>query len=307
MLKRTVYFESAAHLSFKNGQLVYTPKPEGEVRTVPVEDIGFVVLDNHSITLSLRLIEELTANNAAMVFCDKLHHPTAMSIPFAGNTTHAETLRAQLGITEPLKKNLWKQTVEIKIKNQAEMLRRTNSDGVEALLRHADSVKSGDTDNREGAAARVYWQNLFGDEFRRERYGDAPNHLLNYAYAILRAAVARSLVGSGLYPAIGIHHRNKYNAYALADDVMEPYRPYADEVVYKIWKEADEPIEELSREHKQQLLKLLAADVHLTNTLRPLMVGLSYTTASLARCIGGEQKKVDYPVMKAVKHDGGAA
>jgi len=299
MLKRTVYFESAAHLSFKNGQLVCTPKPEGAVRTVPIEDVGFVVLDNHSITLSLRLIEELTANNAAIVFCDILHHPTAMSVPFDGNTTHAKTLAAQLEMSEPLKKQLWKQTVELKIKNQAEMLRRTKSGGVEALLRYAGSVKSGDTDNREGAAARIYWQNLFGEEFRRERFGGAPNHLLNYAYAILRAAVARSLVGSGLYPAIGIHHHNQYNAFALADDVMEPYRPYADEVVYEIWKAADEPIEELAREHKQQLLKLLAADVHLTNTLRPLMVGLSYTTASLARCIGGEQKKVDYPVMKA--------
>lgn len=307
MLKRTVYFESPAHLSFKNEQLVYTPKPEGEMRTVPVEDIGFVVLDNHSITLSLRLIEELTANNAAIVFCDKLHHPAAMSVPFDGNTTHSKTLAAQLKMSEPLKKQLWKQTVELKIKNQAEMLRRTNSSGVEALLHHAGSVKSGDTDNREGAAARIYWQNLFGADFRRERFGGTPNHLLNYAYAILRAAVARSLVGSGLYPAIGIHHHNQYNAFALADDVMEPYRPYADEVVYEIWKEADEPIEELSREHKQQLLKLLAVDVHLTNTLRPLMVGLSYTTASLARCIGGEQKKVDYPVMKAVDYVGGAA
>jgi len=307
MLKRTVYFESAAHLSFKNGQLVYTPKPEGEVRTVPVEDIGFVVLDNHSITLSLRLIEELTANNAAIVFCDKLHHPTAMSVPFAGNTTHAETLASQLDMSDPLKKQLWKQTVEVKIKNQAAMLQRTESGGMEALMRHAGSVKSGDTDNREGAAARIYWQNLFGADFRRERYGDAPNHLLNYAYAILRAAVARSLVGSGLYPAIGIHHHNKYNAYALADDIMEPYRPYADEVVYELWKESGEPIEGISKEHKQQLLKLLAADVHLTNTLRPLMVGLSYTTASLARCISSEQKKVDYPVMKVVLNVGGAA
>ena len=307
MLKRTVYFESAAHLSFKNGQLVYTPRPDGEVRTVPIEDIGFVVLDNHSITLSLRLIEELTANNAAIVFCDKLHHPTAMSVPFDGNTTHAETLAAQLSISEPLKKQLWKQTVEAKIKNQAMMLERTDSGGVDALNRYAVSVKSGDSDNREGAAARIYWQNLFGDDFRRERFGDAPNHLLNYAYAILRAAVARSLVGSGLYPAIGIHHCSKYNAFALADDVMEPYRPYADEVVYEIWKGAGEPIEELTREHKQQLLKLLASDVHMTNTLRPLMVGLSYTTASLARCIAGEQKRVDYPVMKVVENVGGAA
>lgn len=300
MLKRTVYFESPAYLSFKNGQLVYTPKPKGEMRTVPVEDLGFVVLDNHSITLSLRLIEELTANNVAIVFCDKLHYPAAMSVPFAGNTTHAETLASQLNMSVPLKKQLWKQTVEVKIKNQAEMLRRTESGGFEALLRYAETVKSGDTDNREGAAARIYWQNLFGDAFKRERFGDGPNHLLNYAYAILRAAVARALVGSGLYPAIGIHHHNKYNAFALADDVMEPYRPYADEIVYEIWKNSEIEEDEISKEQKQLLLRLLAADVHMTNILRPLMVGLSHTTASLARCIGGEQRKVDYPVMKAV-------
>lgn len=298
MLKRTVYFESAAHLCFKNGQLVYNPRPEGEARTVPIEDIGFVVLDHHSITLSLRLIEELTANNAAIVFCDKLHHPTAMSVPFAGNITHAETLSAQLAMSAPLKKKLWKQTVEMKIKNQAAVLEKTDSGGMATLRRYADSVKSGDTENREGAAARVYWQKLFGNEFRRERYGDAPNHLLNYAYAILRAAVARSLVGSGLYPAIGIFHHNKYNAYALADDVMEPYRPYVDELVYELWKDLDPDDDDISKEQKQQLLKVLAADVHMTNTLRPLMVGLSYTTASLARCISGEQKKVDYPAMQ---------
>lgn len=300
MLKRTVYFESAAYLSFKNGQLVYTPKPDGEVRTVPIEDIGFVVLDNHSITLSLRLIEELTENNAAIVFCDKLHHPTAMSVPFAGNTTHAETLASQLDMSEPLKKNLWRQTVEVKIRNQAAMLEKTGSCGLESLHRYAKNVKSGDPDNREGAAARVYWKNLFGDDFRRERFGGTPNHLLNYAYAILRAAVARSLVGSGLYPAIGIFHHNKYNAFALADDIMEPYRPYADEVVFEIWKNSEVVEGEISKEQKQQLLKLLATDVHLTNTLRPLMVGLSYTTASLARCIGGEQKKVDYPIMRVL-------
>jgi CRISPR-associated protein Cas1 len=250
----------------------------------------------------MRLIEELTANNAGIVFCDKLHHPTAMSIPFAGNTTHAETLAAQLEMSEPLKKNLWKQTVEIKIKNQATLLEKTESGGVEALRRYAASVKSGDPDNREGAAARIYWQELFGSSFRRERYGGAPNHLLNYAYAILRAAVARSLVGSGLYPAIGIFHHNKYNAFALADDVMEPYRPYADEIVFQLWKETSPEDSDLSKEQKQQLLKLLAADVHLTNTLRPLMVGLSYTTASLARCISGTQKKIDYPVLKADEH-----
>ena len=147
--------------------------------------------------MSLRLIEELTANNVAIVFCDKLHHPTAMSVPFDGNTTHAETLAAQLEMSEPLKKQLWKQTVEAKIRNQATMLECSNSGGVEVLLRYMGSVKSGDADNREGAAARVYWQHLFGDEFKRERFGGTPNHLLNYAYAILRAAVARSLVGSG--------------------------------------------------------------------------------------------------------------
>ena len=299
MLKRTLYFEFPAYLSCKDGQLVYKPKPEGAVRTVPIEDIGFVVLDNHSITMSLRLIEELTANNSAVVFCDKRHHPTAMSIPFSGNTTHAETLSSQISMSEPLKKNLWKQTVEIKIKNQAALLEKTESGGRDAILRYAGSVKSGDSDNREGAAARIYWQSLLSKDFRRERSGEPPNNFLNYAYTILRAAVARSLSGSGLYPAIGIHHHNKYNAFALADDVMEPYRPYVDEIVYNLWQKTNNCDTDISKEQKQELLKLLSIDVHLTNTRRPLMVALSYTTASLVRCISGEQKKIDYPVMKA--------
>jgi CRISPR-associated protein Cas1 len=296
MLKRTIYFESAAHLSFKNGQLVCAPQ-EGEPRTVPVEDIGFIVLDNHSITLSLRLIEELTSNNAAVVFCDQKHLPAGMTFSFSGNTTHAETLNAQMAMSVPLKKNLWKQTVEFKIKNQATFLEKAGVES-EALRKLASAVKSGDATNREGAAARIYWQKLFGEEFRRDRFGDAPNNLLNYAYTILRAAVARSLVGSGLYPAIGIHHQNKYNAFALADDIIEPYRPYADEIVFEMWKSAEGSLE-LSKEQKQQILKLLAVDVHMTNTLRPLMVGLSYTTASLVRCITGEQREIDYPEMKA--------
>ena len=299
MLKRTLYFESPAHLSFKNGQLVFKPRPEGEVRTVPIEDIGFVVLDNHSITLTIRLIEELSANNSAMVFCDQRHHPAAMSFPFAGNTTHAATLHAQLEMSAPLKKTLWKQTVKAKILNQAALLDNLNAGGADALCRYAGDVKSGDSDNREGLAARVYWQHLFGDKFHRDRGANGINALLNYGYTILRAAVARALVGSGLYPTIGIHHCNKYNAFALADDIMEPYRPYVDEVVVLITRKRAENKDELTKEDKQNLLGILSVDVHMTNTLRPLMIGLSYTTASLIRCIYKEQKIMDYPMMKA--------
>ncbi len=269
------------------------------MRTIPVEDIGFIVLDNHSITLSIRLIGELIANNTAVVFCDQKHLPAGMTFPFAGHTTHAETLNAQLEMTVPLKKNLWKQTVEAKIRNQAAFLEKIGIEGTDTLRHIASVVKSGDSDNRESVAARIYWQKLFGSEFRRNRFGETPNHLLNYAYTILRAAVARSLIGSGLYPAIGIHHQNKYNAFALADDVIEPYRPYADEIVFETWESADNS-SELSKDQKQRILKLLTADVHLTKTLRPLMVGLSSTTASLVRCITGEQRKIDYPEMKVI-------
>lgn len=296
MLKRTLFFSNPYRLNLKNNQLIATPEEEGNVVSVPVEDIGFVVLDNMQIGLSLPLIEALMNNNAAVVFCNSKHHPQSMLQNLEGNNTQTETYRQQVNAGMPLKKSLWKQTVEAKITNQAILLKKLGLK-YNAVLAFAKDVKSGDPENREGAAARAYWEELFGKEFSRERFGSYPNDLLNYGYIVLRAAVARALVGSGLMPAFGIHHRNKYNAYCLADDIMEPYRQFVDARVYSIYKKNPEFLE-LNKEIKAELLKILADDVFIDKNRRPLMIALSNTTSSLVKCFFGENKKIKYPLLQ---------
>lgn len=296
MLKRTLFISNPYHLSLKNKQLVVSEKAGMPLKTAPIEDIGFVVLDNPQISFTMKLMEELNENNVAVVFCDSKHLPSSMLLPLDANHIQNELFRAQISASEPLKKNLWKQTVEAKIKNQARLLEKLgiNSNPLKTL---AKSVKSDDSDNREGFAAGIYWNALFGKEFIRDRYGNPPNMYLNYGYILLRSAVARALSGSGLLATLGIHHRNRYNAYCLADDMMEPYRPWVDEIVFKIEKEWPGQLM-LEKEQKAELLQLMTADVRIGENRRPLMVALSQTTASLARCFSGETRKISYPVFE---------
>jgi CRISPR-associated protein Cas1 len=314
MIKRTLYFGNPAYLSFKNTQLVIKlPEVEknkmlpagfksGAVKTVPIEDIGVVVLDNRQITITQGLLAALSENNAVVINCDLKHLPFSMLLPTAVHNTYTEKLRFQLEASVPLKKNLWQQTIVAKIKNQAALLEKL---GVDAARMNylASIVKSGDTENCEGRAAAYYWKVLFRDEsqsnlsdtlFKRHRYGEPPNNLLNYGYAILRGVVARSLVASGLLTALGIHHRNKYNAYCLADDIMEPYRPLVDELVLQIAFDKDVP-EQLTPELKRKLLQIPAMDIFIDGQKSPLMVGMQRTTASLMQCFEGESRKLIYP------------
>lgn len=292
MLKRTIYVANPFYLRYKNRQMVLESKT-GECRTVPVEDIGFVVLEHPQISISMPLMSALNANNVAVIFCNEKHMPNAMLLNLDGNNLQNEYFRNQIEASLPLKKNLWKQTIEAKINNQAALLKKlgqANND----LLALSKDVKSDDSTNREGHAARIYWKRLFGENFIRERFGVHPNPLLNYGYILLRSAVARSLTGSGMLATLGIHHHNKYNAFCLADDIMEPYRPYVDELVYKMDCQY-EWIDNLEKEHKAQLMELLTTDVIIGKNKRPLMVALSQTTASLAKCFSGETKKMVYP------------
>ncbi len=308
MLKRTLFFSNPYYLSLKNGQLVVHPKDEtaeassskGEnfgkgikPPTVPVEDIGFVVLDHPQISFSMKLIEFLNAHNVAVIFCDSKHMPSSMLLNLESHSLQSELFRAQVNASEPLKKGLWKQTIETKIKNQAAMLEKQGHKAHE-LRAYAKSVKSGDIENREGLAARIYWSRLIGNGFYRDRYGDPPNHLLNYGYILLRSAVARALSGSGLLPTLGIHHHNKYNAFCLADDIMEPYRPYVDQLALQVYSDYPDELF-LNKDMKAALLKLMTTDVMINDSKRPLMVALSQTTASLSRCFTGEGRKIAYP------------
>ncbi len=293
MLKRTLFFGNPYHLSVKNNQLKATDKSTKEEKSISIEDIGFIVFEHPQITFTQSVIQHLAENNTAAIFCDARHHPTSMLLHLDTHNLQGEQFKHQVQATEPLKKQLWKQTIIAKIKNQARLLDLVGRDG-QALHYIATQVQSGDAGGMEAKAARKYWQRLFPVDFLRDRYGNAPNPALNYGYAILRAATARSLAGSGLLATLGIHHHNRYNAFALADDIMEPYRPYVDLVVTDMIDEGLDT-ETLDSPEKAWLLELLTMDVQLLKTKRPLMVALSQTTASLARCFSGEAKKVNYP------------
>lgn len=295
MLKRTLYFTKPSKLSVKNKQLVVDIKDEEQFKTVPIEDIGFMLIEHMQITLSMPLIEELMNHNIAVIFCNSKHHPQSMLINMEGNHQQTEIYRQQVDASEPLKKNLWKQTVVAKIENQANVLNKLGLDS-NPLPHLAKQVKSGDTDNREGMAARLYWKKLFGEDFIRERYGDWPNAMLNYGYIILRAAVARALTGSGLLPSFGIFHSNRYNAFCLADDMMEPYRPFVDLAVWDICQKYPD-IDTVEKEIKAEILELLSSDVAMKKQTRPLMIAITHTTASLAGCFTGTKKQIEFPAI----------
>lgn len=294
MIKQTLMFTTPVSLSVRNNQLVISMSEPTQTMTRPIEDIGFIVVENQMVRMTVPLLNALADNNVSVIFCDGRQMPKTMLMTLDGNTTQQESYRYQIEASEPTKKRVWKQLVEQKIRNQAALLNKVGQKG-DVLKPYYMNVKSGDTDNREGAASRIYWNKLFGSEFRREREGVAPNCLLNYGYAVLRAATARALVGSGLYPAFGVFHRNRYNAFPLADDVMEPYRPFVDELVYRLFM--DRGVEELDKASKGELLRGVFADVRMEKMNRPLEVALSMTTASLLRLFKGVDTKLVLPIM----------
>ena len=307
MIKKTLYFGNPTYLSLRNRQIVIklpeiensdalseTFKKSTET-TRPIEDVGIVVLDHKRITFTTGLMEALLENKCAVITCDSKSMPHGLMLPLSGNTLQNERFRHQLEASLPLKKQLWQQTIKAKIENQADVLESCIHSGVKCMKVWAGEVKSGDADNVEARAAAYYWRNMFPnvDNFTREREGSAPNNLLNYGYAILRAVVARALVISGMLPTLGIHHHNRYNAYCLADDIMEPYRPFVDELVFNIFHSYD--CEELTREIKGKLLSIPTLDVHIGDCCSPLMVAVSQTTASLYKCFKGESRLIMYP------------
>ena len=308
MIKKTLCFSNPAYLSLRDAQLVIKLpevekaedlsadfKKSAEV-TRPIEDIGVVVLDNKQITITQGALEAMLENNCAVITCDSNHMPVGLLLSLVGNTTQNERFREQLDASLPLRKQLWQQTMQQKIRNQAAVLNLCSNAETKCMQSWANDVRSGDPDNYEARAAVYYWKNLFGHipGFIREREGVAPNKLLNYGYAILRAVVARSLVASGLLPTLGIHHHNRYNAYCLADDIMEPYRPYVDRLVYEITEQYGIDVE-LSKDIKAELLSIPTLDIVIGGKRSPLMVGVAQTTASLYKCFSGELRKIAYP------------
>ena len=307
MIKKTLYFGNPAYLSLRNAQLIIRlpevvdndtlPEYFQQVSEVskPIEDIGVIVLDHKQITITSGVLEAFLENNCAVLTCDSKSMPVGLLLPLHGNTTQNERFRQQLDASLPLSKQLWQQTVKAKIENQAAVLKECTGEEIKCMKVWAANVRSGDPDNQEARAAAYYWKNLFRIEgFTRDRDGIPPNNLLNYGYAILRAVVARGLVASGLLPTLGIHHHNRYNAYCLADDIMEPYRPYVDRLVYSIVRQGGN-YAELTKELKVRLLIIPTLETTIAGKRSPLMVAVGQTTASLYKCFSGELRKISYP------------
>lgn len=305
MIKRTLYFGNPAYLSLRNSQLVISKPDDGDlpsdedllnpVKTIPIEDIGVVILDNKRITISSSAISALLDNNVALITCNEKSMPTGLMLPLESHSVQSERFKDQLRASLPLRKQLWQQTVEAKIMNQAAVLEYVTGVKAGNMLIWSREVRSGDSGNMEARAAAYYWKNVFPElnGFTRDRYNPYPNNFLNYGYAILRAIIARSLVASGLLPTLGIHHHNRYNAYCLADDVMEPYRPYVDKLVVDLMKEIKE--KDLTRSIKARLLGIPVLDVMIDGHRSPLIIAATTTTASLYKCFSGVSRKILYP------------
>lgn len=292
MIKQTLIFSNPVSLSLKYNQLEITFKDIGEIITRPIEDIGIVMIENPMVHITIPLLNALANNNVGVVFCDNKFMPNSMLMPLETNTIQQEIYRTQFEASQPTKKRIWKDIIENKIRNQSVLLDKLGLDG-NLLKPYYMNVLSGDSDNREGAAAKVYWKQIFGEQFIRNRNGSPPNSLLNYGYTILRAAVSRALLGSGLFPAIGIFHRNRYNAFPLADDVMEPYRPFVDFAVKQIYDFSAN--DELNKENKEFLIRVLFSDVKIKKQIRPLQIALSITTASLTKAFKDKKENIVFP------------
>jgi len=290
MIKKTLLFSNKCAITTANEQLVITSKHKN--KTIPIEDIGYLVIDHNEVYISMPALNKLVANNCACIICDNKHLPNGMLLNLNSHHIQQEMFKHQINASQPLKKQLWQQTIIEKINNQGILLKKIT--GLNNKFEYLSSkVLSGDTSNMEAVAAKFYWKSFFNITFKRERFGNYPNNFLNYGYAILRAATARALSGSGLLNTLGIHHKSKYNAFALADDIMEPYRPVVDEIVHHIMQHYDE--QELTTEIKTEILSILTRTVYFKDEKSPLMVALQKTSSSLQQCYNGKRKKIKYP------------
>lgn len=292
VIKRTVEISrEAAHLTVKHRQLLV--KRDGEtVGKIPCEDIGVVLVDHPGATYSHAALASLAESDAALVVCGRNHLPSAVLLPLTDHSQVVWRINEQLSASKPLQKQLWKQLVQAKIRAQAHNLDRSQP-ARSKLLDMARQVRSGDPNNMEAQAARVYWNNYLPDEvFRRDTNGAGLNSLLNYGYAVMRAAVARALVAAGLMPAIGLKHSNRSNAFCLADDLIEPLRPLVDDRARELFREG---YIEVTPEAKARLLELLAVPVNFADERGPLMVNLHRMASSLVKCFQGQTKKLEIP------------
>lgn len=274
MTDRIVLIESACSLSVRDEQLVVDSKTDGE-RTIPLEDLSFLLIDCREVTFTAPVVDGVTRYGAVVAVCDGAHVPSCIVMPLHGNVVQTERLRLQASLPEGRKDAVWEDIVRTKIRNQADLLDFLSLSGGEYVRRKAEG--SG-VSGREGVAADIYWKRLFGDGFRRDRFGSGPNPLLNYGYAVLRAAAVRSLLCAGLHPSIGLYHKGRYDDFPLADDVMEPFRVFVDREVYEMWREG---VRQTDKEARRRLVSILHSDVRSGERTVRLDHALSSAASSL--------------------------
>lgn len=295
MIGRTVTFVSSVVLSLKNNQMVvvFKDRPD-EKHTIPVEDLGVVIIDNPQVSITVPLLNALASNNVAVVFCNEKGVPDSILWNLDTNYSQCSVLNNQIETDGRQKRKWWRQTIQSKIQNQMGLLQKLGKDA-DVLKSFVSDAKDKDLANKEGIAARLYFQELFGPDFIRDRTQPGINAMLNYGYTILRTACIKSLLGSGIFPAIGLFHHHRANAFPLADDIMEPYRPYVDEIVFMEWANGEN---ELNRQTKSRLVNVLYGDTEFEKVTRPLHIGLQMTAASLAGCYKGEKGEISYPLIR---------
>ena len=294
MLYRSIYIGNPAYLKLKDSQLkIICPETKNEKGSIAVEDLGLLMLDHYQITISHQLIQKMMENNVVIISCNAQHLPQGLMLPTSGHTLFSERIKYQIEASEPLKKQLWKQTIEAKIQNQSKILEHLGK-FYEPMYEYLKNVKSGDTSNMEGIAAQHYRKYLINHDFIRDRNGNYPNLFFNFGYQVLHSIVARAIIDTGLLPVLGIFHRNKYNPYCLASDIMEPYRPYVDFLVIN-WIKNNPNCEELTKEAKSHLLNIASTDIRIENLTRPLLVAVKMTCTSLYKCYTGEKRQISYP------------
>ncbi len=308
MLKRTIYIGNPSYLRLEHQQLYVKCAKTQELRgSIPIEDIGILLLDHPQITITTKVLDKLMQHTVAVINSDAKHLPNGLMLPLQGHSELTQRWHYQIEASQPLKKQLWKQTVIAKIENQRNLLALNQQEATPMNL-YLKHVNSGDEGNMEGKAAKHYWKHIF-EGFTRDRAGSAPNNMLNFGYAILRSIVARALVSSGMLPALGIFHSNKYNPYCLADDIMEPYRPYVDKMVLDYLKQHYNPSTEselpteLTTQVKSYLLGIATQDVLIDDLQRPLMAAVTTTTASLQACFKGKRRQISYPQLTQLENN----
>ena len=294
MIKRIVDVSEPAYIHIKHQQLLIDKKEE-TIGTIPIEDLGVLILQHPAIVITQKAIIASQQNNVAILFCDEKHLPYSIILPVSdGHSLHQKVMRTQINAKKPVKKRIWKQVIQQKIKEQGKTLSLAGVNTA-LLAKLANKVKSGDAENREAQAAQHYWRRLFGQTFRRNHEAAGVNTLLNYGYAVIRALIARAIVAGGLHPALGIHHHNQYNALCLADDLMEPFRPWVDWLIYQIWLENEGA--GIDRKAKQHILGLLGEEVYMNKKTMPMMVACHYLTADFKRCLEGSSEYLKYPTL----------